>query len=423
MTVLIAGAGIGGLTLALSLQQIGVDALIVESVNELRPLGVGINVLPHAGRELTELGLEHALAHTAVPTAELAYFSKHGKPIWSEPRGVAAGYNWAQYSVHRGRLQMLLFEAALERLGPAAFRFGQHLSGWQETDNGVRITCRDRNRGDAECHHDGALLVAADGIHSAARAQFYPDEGAPRWDGAILWRGVTTTPAFLDGKTMAMVGHEHQKFVTYPITRPDVDGAPVLVNWIAELKFDADHQWRREDWNRAGSKEDFLPSFANWGFDWLDIPALVRGADAIYEYPMVDRDPLPRWTHGRVTLLGDAAHPMYPIGSNGASQAILDARVLTRELQTHGLQPQALQAYEAERRPATAQIVQANRRSGPDEILDLIENRAPDGFISVDDVASRDECEAIAAKYQKIAGFDKHTLNSRPSIVETRSSP
>ena len=412
-----AGAGIGGLTLALSLHQIGVEALIVESVNELRPLGVGINVLPHAGRELTELGLERALAETAVPTSALAYFSKHGTPIWSEPRGVAAGYNWAQYSVHRGRLQMLLFEAALERLGPQAFHFGQHLSGWQESEGGVRINCRDRNRGGALCHHEGTLLVAADGIHSAARAQFYPDEGAPRWDGAILWRGVTTTPAFLDGKTMAMVGHEHQKFVTYPITRPGADGAPVLVNWIAELKFASDHQWRREDWNRTGCVEDFLPSFAHWNFDWLDIPALVRGADAIYEYPMVDRDPLPRWTHGRVTLLGDAAHPMYPIGSNGASQAILDARVLTRELQTHGVQAQALQAYEAERRPATAQIVQANRRSGPDEILDLIENRAPGGFARVEDVASRDECEAIAAKYRKIAGFDKDTLNSRASIV------
>jgi 2-polyprenyl-6-methoxyphenol hydroxylase-like FAD-dependent oxidoreductase len=195
----------------------------------------------------------------------------------------------------------------------------------------------------------------------------------------------------------------------------------VSVNWIAELKFAADHQWRREDWNRAGRVEDFLPRFADWNFDWLDVSALVRGADAIYEYPMVDRDPLPRWTHGRVTLLGDAAHPMYPIGSNGASQAILDARVLTRELQTHGVGPQALQAYEAERRPATATIVQANRRSGPDEILDLIENRAPDGFDSIEDVASRDECEAIAAKYRKIAGFDKDALNSRPSIVEVVS--
>lgn len=421
MTVLIAGAGIGGLTLALSLHQIGVDALIVESVNELRSLGVGINVLPHAGRELAELGLQQSLAQTAVPTAELAYFSKHGTPIWSEPRGLAAGYYWPQHSVHRGRLQLLLFEAALERLGSAAFHFGQHLSGWQEIDGGVRITCRDRNRGDGEVHHEGALLVAADGIHSAARAQFYPHEGAPRWDGAILWRGVTTTPAFLDGKTMAMIGHEHQKFVTYPITRPSVHGGTVSVNWIAELKFAADHQWRREDWNRAGRVEDFLPRFADWNFDWLDVSALVRGADAIYEYPMVDRDPLPRWTHGRVTLLGDAAHPMYPIGSNGASQAILDARVLTRELQTHGVGPQALQAYEAERRPATATIVQANRRSGPDEILDLIENRAPDGFDSIEDVASRDECEAIAAKYRKIAGFDKDALNSRPSIVEVVS--
>ena len=405
MTVLVAGAGIGGLTLALSLHQVGVKVVVFESVRDIRPLGVGINVLPHAARELIELGLDERLAETGIETAELAYFCKNGKEIWAEPRGRLADYRWPQYSIHRGALQNLLLAAVQQRLGPDSIRLGHHLIDWRDSADGIRATFADRETGTSCGTFDGDVLIAADGIHSMARSTLYPDEGPPAWDGAILWRGVSQAKPFLTGRTMAMIGHEHQKFVTYPISAGTDDPEMRLVNWIAELKFDQDHAWRREDWNRPGDIQDFLPAFEDWRFDWLDVPALVRGAEHVYEYPMVDRDPLPQWTFGAVTLLGDAAHPMYPIGSNGASQAILDARTLTREFQRHGVGVAALQSYEDERRPATAKIVAANRASGPDEVLDLVERRAPDGYDDVDAVAPYSEREAIAQKYKALASI------------------
>ncbi len=411
MAVLIIGAGIAGLTAALSLHQIGIEARVFESVDTIEPLGVGINTLPHAVRELTDLGLADRLAETAIPTAELAYYSKHGKLIWTEPRGRAAGYNWPQFSIHRGTLQMLLLQAARERLGADHIVAGHPLVAWEDTGDGVRASFINRRTG-AKTEAHGELLLAADGIHSTVRAQLYPSEGPPAWKGAILWRGVTRGPSFLTGRTMAMIGHEHQKFVCYPIS-----SAEPIVNWIAELKFKADYQWRREDWNRRGDFSDFLPQFESWCFDWLDVPALIRGADRCYEYPMVDRDPLERWTFGRVTLLGDAAHPMYPIGSNGASQAILDARVLTREIRAHGTTESALQRYELERRPATSAIVLANRGNGPDQVLQIVEERAPNGFTRLEDVLSDEERQEVAAGYKRIAGFDKDALNNRAPIV------
>ena len=424
MTVLIVGAGIAGLTAALSLHQAGVDARIFESVERIEPLGVGINTLPHAVRELTELGLQDRLAETAIPTAALAYFSKHGRPIWQEPRGLAAGYHWPQFSIHRGALQMLLLAAVRERLGADSVATGWHLSHWEETGTGVRAHFVDRRGGAARGQADGTLLIAADGIHSAVRARLYPDEGPPIWNGAILWRGVSEwQPPMLGGRTMIMAGHEFQKFVCYPISRPALERGQATLNWIAERKFPPDHAWRREDWNRPGRLEDFLPWFESWRFDWLDVPALIRAAPGCYEYPMVDRDPLPRWTFGPVTLLGDAAHPMYPIGSNGASQAIIDARVLAREIAAHGPTPAALAAYEAERRPATARIVLANRQNGPEQVMQLVEQRAPDGFARIEDVLTAEELAETAGNYKRIAGFDIEALNARAPIVQATPVP
>ena len=415
MTVLIIGGGIAGLTTALSLHQIGVPCRVYESVASIEPLGVGINTLPHAVRELTELGLLDRLAATGVATAELAYYSARGQLIWSEPRGQAAGYNWPQFSIHRGGLQMLLLDAVRERLGPDQVLTGHHLTGWEETADGVRAHFTDRRTGAALPSAEGSVLIAADGIHSTVRARLYPEEGPPIWNGAILWRGVTRAEPYLTGRSMIMAGHEFQKFVCYPI-EPD-RGQGALINWIAERKFRPDHAWRREDWNRAGRLEEFLPQFEAWRFDWLDIPSLIRNAERCFEYPMVDRDPLDRWTFGRVTLLGDAAHAMYPIGSNGASQGILDARVLAREIQRHGATEAALVAYEGERRPATARIVLANRGNGPEQVMQLVEQRAPDGFARIEDVLSREELEGTAAAYKRMAGFDRETLNTRPPIV------
>jgi 5-methylphenazine-1-carboxylate 1-monooxygenase len=423
MTVLIAGGGIGGLTLALSLHQIGVPCRVFETVSALKPLGVGINVLPHAVRELIELGLLDRLDGIGVRTRELAFFSKHGKPIWSEPRGLEAGYRWPQFSVHRGKLQQVLLDAVIERLGPDNVLTSHHLTGWSETPDGIRADFVDKATGAAQLSHDGTLLIAADGIHSAIRERLYPQEGAPLWNGRILWRGITPSDAFLSGRTMIMAGHEVLKFVCYPISdQPDAD-RQFLINWVAERHMPPTYRWRREDYNRTARLDEFLPWFADWHFDWLDVPALIRDCPHSYEYPLVDRDPVSQWTFGRVTLMGDAAHPMYPIGSNGASQAILDARVLTREILRFGEVPAALHAYEAERRPATTDLVMLNRRNGPEQVMQIVEERAPEGFDVVTDVLSQQELEDIAANYKRVAGFQVEGLNAKPPIVPTVELP
>ena len=412
MVVAVAGAGIGGLVAALSLHQAGVPVRVFEAVRKVEPLGVGINILPHAVRELFALGLEDALLEIGVQTATLAYFSKRGQPIWQEPRGRAAGYDWPQISIHRGRLQQLLYRTAVERLGPGNVVTGHRVGSWRE--GGDRVTCQLHRQADGtQVEVEASLLVGADGIHSAVRRQLYPDEGPPLWNGAVLWRGVTRGIPFLDNHTMIMAGHEFQKFVCYPIAPR---GEPVI-NWIAELKFRPDHDWRREDWNRQGQLKDFLPRFATWQFGWLDVPALVEAAVGCFEYPMVDRDPLPQWSFGRVSLLGDAAHAMYPIGSNGASQAIIDARVLAREIRDRGVTPQALAAYEAERRPATSAIVLANRHNGPEQVMQMVEERAPNGYDDVSEVLQAQELEGVASAYKKIAGFSIDELNARPPIL------
>ena len=299
MTILIAGGGIAGLTAALSLHQIGVNCRVFESVSTPQPLGVGINVLPHAVRELTDLGLKDALAETAIPTAELAYYNKHGQRIWSEARGLEAGYNWPQFSIHRGELQLILLDAARQRLGANHILTGHHLASWEDTGTGVRARFIDRRTNTRLADAEGELLIAADWIHSVVGQTLYPNEGLPIWNGAILWRGTTRTTPFLTGRSMIMAGHEFQKFVAYPISRIAAEQGEAVINWIAERKFRPDHSWRREDWNRAGNLDDFLPQFADWRFDWLDVPAVIQAADRCFEYPMVDRDPLDRWTFGR----------------------------------------------------------------------------------------------------------------------------
>jgi 2-polyprenyl-6-methoxyphenol hydroxylase-like FAD-dependent oxidoreductase len=418
MTVLIAGGGIGGLALALSLHQIGVRCRVFESVKEIKPLGVGINVLPHACRELIELGLQDDLERTSVRTSELAYFSKHGKQIWSEPRGLEAGYKWPQYSIHRGELQFILLRAALERLGKENVLTGHHVSHWEETANGVRAYFTDKD-GKAASSEEGSLLIACDGIHSSIRRRLLPNEGPPLWSRRILWRGVTNAKPFMTGSSMIMAGYPQVKFVAYPISRPDANGNQ-MINWIAEREFEETYEWRREDYNRAARLEEFAPWFAEWNFGWLDVPALIRDAEYCFEYPLVDRDPLERWTYGRVTLLGDAAHPMYPIGSNGSSQAILDARVLAREIQDKGETVAALEAYEAERRPATSQLVMLNRGNGPERVMQMVEERAPNGFNVVTEVLSQEELEEVANNYKKVAGFQVEALNAKPSIVQPK---
>ena len=423
MTVLIAGGGIGGLTLALSLHQIGIDCRVFESVAELRPLGVGINVLPHAVRELIELGLMDKLDAAGVRTKELSYFSKQGKPIWTEPRGIEAGYKWPQISVHRGILHQILLDAVKERLGEDSVLTSHHLSQFTDKPDGVAATFIDKATGkDAGSYH-GTLLVAADGVHSAVREKLYPLEGPPLWNGRILWRGITESDKFLSGRTMIMAGHEILKFVCYTISNAPLPNGKYLVNWVAERHLPPSYNWRREDYNRTANLDEFLPWFEDWQFGWLDVPGLIRNCPHSYEYPLVDRDPVDRWTFGNVTLMGDAAHPMYPIGSNGASQAILDARVITREILNHGETPAALLAYEAERRPATTDLVMLNRRNGPEQVMQMVEERAPDGFKVVTDVLPQQELEDIANNYKRVAGFQVEALNAKPPIVPSTQPP
>ncbi|HEX7943647.1 MAG TPA: flavin-dependent oxidoreductase [Phenylobacterium sp.] len=413
MRVIVIGAGIGGLTTALSLHAAGIDAEVHEAVPELRPLGVGINVLPHAVRELTELGLADRLAAAGVPTAALVYANRHGQEIWREPRGRAAGYNWPQYSIHRGTLQRLLRDAVLERLGPDAIRLAREAVAVRS--DGASATVRFK-RGDEA---SGDVVIAADGIHSALRAQFYPDEGPPIWNRRVLWRGVTEAEPFLGGATMVMAGYSEEKFVCYPID-PNPPAGRSVVNWIAELRFAPEVVWRREDWNRPGNLADFLPRFERWDWGWLHVPDLIRGARQVLEYPVVDRDPVDRWTFGRMTLLGDAAHAMYPIGSNGASQAILDARTVAFQLATQPTVEAALAAYEAERRPATSRLVRLNRGEGPERVMNMAEARAPGGFARVTDVISAEELTEVADSYKQAAGFDREALNARASLTPPR---
>ena len=417
MRVVIVGAGIGGLTLALSLHAAGIEAEVYEATREILPLGVGINTLPHAVRELTELGLADRLAANAVATEALMYTNKFGQEIWREPRGRLAGYNWPQYSIHRGTLQMLLFDAVRERLGPDAIHLDHEATGVEDGPDGATVHFRSRLTGDPRPSVRADVVVAADGIHSALRRQFYPDEGPPIWTKRVLWRGVTEGEPFLGGRTMIMAGHQDVKFVCYPIDPLAGERGRSVINWIAELRFPDDAQWRKEDWNRAGSLPDFLPRFESWTFDWLDVPGLIRAADRVFEYPLVDRDPIDRWTFGRTTLLGDAAHPMFPIGSNGASQAILDARTLAYELATRGSVEAGLKAYEDARRPPTTRIVLANRGNGPEQVMQMAEERAPQGFANVHDVISAEELTAIAENYKRMAGFDRDALNNRPSLT------
>jgi 2-polyprenyl-6-methoxyphenol hydroxylase-like FAD-dependent oxidoreductase len=414
----IAGGGIGGLALALSLHHNGFRNIgIYESMPAVKELGVGINLLPHAVRELTELGLLPALEAVAIPTAELAFFNSHGQRIYSEPRGLAAGYKWPQFSIHRGDLLMLLYRAAIERLGPERFHAGHHLSRFAETANGrVTVEFVDRASGETILTKEADVLVGADGVHSVVRRALYPNEGPPKWNGITMWRAVTVGKPFLSGRTMFMAGHFAQRVVVYPISKVYEDRGQSLINWVAEYRTAEGRAMPPQDWSHHGRLEDVLRLFGNFVFPWLDMTEVFRKAEVIYQYPMVDRDPVDRWSFGPVTLLGDAAHPMYPVGSNGASQGILDGRVLARALALSGNVREALEAYDAERRPATARVVLLNREVGAEKCLEIAHERAPQGFERIEDVITQAELDALALRYKQIAGFDQDTLNNRSSL-------
>ncbi|MFV0358571.1 flavin-dependent oxidoreductase [Tropicimonas sp.] len=415
MTVLISGAGIAGLTLGLSLHQLGVPFRIIEAIAELRPLGFGINLQPHAVRELYDLGLEEKLDTVGLKTERICYFNAKGQEVWSEPRGIDAGYDYPQYSIHRGGLQMMLHETLLERCGARAILAGAKVNEWFETPQGLEVVLTDRQYGFEIDRLRGSVLVACDGVRSATRAKLFPEAGAPNWRKTMMWRGVAHGPKFLGGRTMTISGTKGAKFVAYPIANKGRTQS--YIHWIADIDVAPERDWDAQDWSRRGRIDDVMPTFADWKFDWLDIPALIAGTEAVWEYPMIDRDPLPGWVDGRIALLGDAAHPMYPIGSNGASQGILDARVMARELSALGEGAEALQSYDRIRRGPVNDIILANREQGPDAVLDEVAERAPGGFEDIDAVMSLDERRACSDRYKEATGLTVEAINAQPSII------
>jgi 5-methylphenazine-1-carboxylate 1-monooxygenase len=411
--VIVVGAGIGGLSLALSLHQAGIPVRVYDAVRELAPLGVGINLQPTAIRELTELGLADALSRIGNAVEHLSYLNKYGQVVWSEPRGIAAGYHWPQYSIHRGQLQALLLAATRDRIGADNVRTGLELSAFDQNDR--RVTARFADASGGTVIDEADILVGADGIHSTVRRQFYPSEGQPRFAGQILWRAAIETDAFLDGHHMVIAGHFRQRVILYPIG-PGSKPGRLLTNWLCQIAV-SDDAPPREDWNRRVAQKAVLAHFGRWRFPWLDLPALIERTPEIFEFPLVDRDPVERWSFGRVTLVGDAAHPMQPIGSQAGSQAIIDARALTAALLQTRDPVEALQHYDRERRPVMNDITLRNRQFGPEAVLQLAEERAPAGFESIDEVIPQAELEAITASFASAAGLTIEAVNGRASFV------
>ncbi len=405
MKALIAGAGIGGLTTALFLHRAGTEVEIFERADAVRELGVGINMLPHAVDLLAELGLMDALDAAAIRTRELIYANRFGQIIWRELRGIDAGHAVPQFSIHRGKLLGLIHRAVLDRLGHSVIRTGCCVTGFAQEGRGVRVSLSEAGK---TLQASGDLLVGADGIHSTVRTRLYPGEGPPLHNGVMLWRGATRWPRWRDGRTMAIAGGSHAKFVFYPIGIDPNDPGMRLTNWavMARHRETEARTLALGDWSRPGKLEQVLPFVRDrFHLDYVDPAEIIRATGAFHEYPNCDREPLPRWSFGRVTLLGDAAHPMYPVGSNGASQAILDACSLSEHLRAHESVETALSAYDAERRPTTAQIVHSNRKGGPEGVIDLVEARAPDGFDDIEAVASYEERQRVVRGYASLAGF------------------
>jgi 2-polyprenyl-6-methoxyphenol hydroxylase-like FAD-dependent oxidoreductase len=410
VTILIVGGGVGGLTLALSLHQAGLRCRVFEAAPEIRPLGVGINLLPHGTRELTELGLQQKLAPLAVSTREVVFCNRFGQFIYREPRGRFAGYEWPQFSIHRADLQNVLLDAARDRLGTEAISLGKKCIALEQDAGGATVRLDDGTTA------RGSAIIGCDGINSTVRRILNPDEGPPAYQGINMWRGVTRAQPYLTGASMVIGGWlEVGKMVIYPIRQEiDADGKQ-LINWVAEIQSPRNVM---QDWNLGGKLEDFYPTFADWTFDWLDAAALLRNADTILEYPMVDRDPLPAWSHGRVTLLGDAAHPMYPRGSNGAGQAILDARALAGCLKREADAVAALKAYERVRLKPAYEVVLMNRTNPPDAILREVHVRTHDRpFARIEDVISNEELVALSENYKRVAGFEREALARRESFI------
>ncbi len=413
---MIAGGGIAGLTTALALHTAGFRRItVVEAAREIQPVGAGLNIMPNAVRELDALGMLDRLDGCAVRTRELRYYHRSGSLVSREPRGLGAGYHWPQLSIQRGELQLALAAAVRERLGTGAVVGGVRVTGVEALEGcrpRVQLEHRDgTRRGRASLEPD--VLIGADGIRSTVRAALHPGEGEPPWNGMLVWRGVSRMPAEKACRFMLIAGDDRQKAVVYPMTEPDRTTGEVLVNWALAMPAESADggDVTRGDWNRPVPVARFLHHYAGWEFDGVSVEEVLRAADGAFEYPMVDREPLRRWSRGRTTLIGDAAHAMYPIGSNGATQSIVDGRALAHALALHPDPIEALAAYEADRRPAMTELQQANRRLGPEVVINIAHERAPGGFSDIEEVIPRHERDEIAGRYAATGAFDPVTVN------------
>lgn len=399
--IVIAGAGIGGLTAALCLQEKGFDVTVFEAVPELRPLGVGINVMPNSSKVLHDLGLADALDEIAVRTRCIEYRTRFGHLIQSDPRSVEAGFEAPQYSIHRGELQFLLFGAARERLGADKVLTGKPVVGFEQDADSAAVLFEDGDRFGAD------LVIGAEGLRSMIRAQMNPDEGPLCYEGTMMFRGAVEMEQIGDGRTMVIAGNHNLKFVTYPISEKLRKQGRALTNWVAEIRVSSPRLIQDADWTR-GTTTDYVTPFRDFAMGDMNVAEILESTEVVTEFPMIDRDPLPAWTDGRVTLLGDAAHPMYPIGANGASQAINDARVLADCLAADP-GPGGLAAYEAIRLPVTSNVVCNNRIGGPEQVLDIADARVTGPKDRIEDLITAEELEAVAANYRAVAGFQKKT--------------
>lgn len=415
--VLIAGGGIGGMALALTLHQIGVRCKVFESVRELKPLGVGINIQPNAVRELFDLGITaDMLDKVGVPAREWALVGRNGQEIYAEPRGLEAGYNWPQYAVHRGELHMLLYETFRARAGEEAVVLGAKVTGYRNNPDGT-VTALLRHADGSSSEETGTLLIGADGIHSAVRAQMHPDQPPIHWGGAVMWRGTAMAKPVRTGSSFIGLGSHRHRMVIYPISPVDPQTGLARINWIAEVTYDDISKRDATGWFRQVEVEDFFHHFADWTYDWMDVPALLRGADVAYENPMIDRDPVDTWVEGPVALMGDAAHAMYPTGSNGASQAIIDARTLGVMMLAHGVTPEALSAFDEKLCGAVSQLILRNRGAGPFGLLNMVDERCGGDFDNIDDVIPPEERASFMGAYKAAAGFAKDALNAAPRMI------
>jgi 2-polyprenyl-6-methoxyphenol hydroxylase-like FAD-dependent oxidoreductase len=393
--------------------------VVFEAVRQLRPLGVGINLQPNAVRELYDLGIgADELDAIGLPAREWALVGLKGKDIYSEPRGLLAGYNWPQYAVHRGQLQMLLYKIVLERIGEDALRLGQRIMDYRNNPDGT-VTVDIEHSGGVTARETGSLLIAADGLHSAVRARMHPDQPPIHWGGAIMWRGTSPGAPIRSGASFVGLGTHRHRLVFYPISPPDPDTGLATINWIAEVTFEPSQDWKSTGWFKPVEIDDFIHHFEDWSYDWLDVPALLRQAEIAYENPMIDRDPVSTWQDGNVVLLGDAAHAMYPTGSNGASQAIVDARELGAAFVNYGLTEEAIAAFDQKLCGPVSELVLRNRGAGPFGLLNIVDERCGGQFEDIDDVIPASERAEFMAGYKSAAGLAIDNLNAAPPTIRS----